>query len=69
MEFRFRKALDQQKAEYEAQLAEKEESLQFYRPYYDRARTAEKKLEELTWKTERLAQFAQKAADAVKEVN
>jgi len=33
MEYKFRKALDDQKAEYEKQLAEKEVNLEFYREY------------------------------------
>lgn len=45
LEYRLRKALDDQKAEYEKKLAEKEETLEFYRPYFDRARKAEQKLE------------------------
>lgn len=38
MELRFRKALDEQKAEYEKQLAEKEENLIFYREYTESLR-------------------------------
>ena len=37
------KAMDQMKAEYEKKLAEQEENLKFYRPYFDRATKAEKK--------------------------
>jgi hypothetical protein len=48
LELRLRKAIDQQKAEYEAKLAEKEETIEFYRPYFDRAREAEAKLKELS---------------------
>ena len=44
LEYRLRKALEDQKKEYEAKLAKKEEDLNFYRPYFERAREAEKKL-------------------------
>lgn len=44
LEYRLRKALDEQKVEYERQLKEKEENLEFYRPYFERARQAELKL-------------------------
>lgn len=45
LEFRLRKALDDQKAEYERQLAEKESTIEFYRPYFDEARGLKKKLD------------------------
>lgn len=41
LELRLRKALDDQKAEYEEKLAEKEENIKFYRPYFDRAMISE----------------------------
>ena len=44
LEYRLRKALDEQKVEYERQLKEKEEKLELYRPYFERARQAELKL-------------------------
>lgn len=48
LEYRLRKALDDQKAQYEAQLKEKEESLRFYHTYTEelreRAKTAENQL-------------------------
>lgn len=48
LEYRLRKALDDQKAQYEAMLKEKEENLEFYRTYTnelrDRAKTAENQL-------------------------
>lgn len=42
LEYRLRKALDDQKAMYEAKLAEKEETIEFYRPYFDEARSLRK---------------------------
>ena len=44
MEYKFRKALDDQKAEYERQLAEKEEYLEFYRKEFDEYMKTKKKL-------------------------
>lgn len=38
LEYRLRKALDDQKAQYEAQLKEKEENLEFYRDYTEKLR-------------------------------
>lgn len=46
LEYRLRKALEDQKKEYEAKLAEKEDTINFYSPYFERAREAEKKLAE-----------------------
>lgn len=49
LELRLRKALEEQKAEYEARLSEKEENLEFYRDYTaklnDSLKEAEKKIE------------------------
>jgi len=49
VEMRLRKAIEDQKKEYEAKLAEKEEDLEFYRGFTDQLRTraeaAEKKVE------------------------
>lgn len=42
-ELRLRKQMDEMKKMYEEQLAEKEENLNFYRPYFNRAMIAEKK--------------------------
>lgn len=47
LEYRLRKALDEQKVEYERQLKEKEEKLEFYRQYFERARQAELKLDSI----------------------
>jgi hypothetical protein len=47
MELRFRKLLDQQKAEYEKQLAEKEENLVFYRQEFKKGQEAQKKLRDI----------------------
>jgi hypothetical protein len=48
LEYRLRKALDDQKAQYEARLKEKEETLEFYRTYTgelrERAKMAENQL-------------------------
>ena len=44
MEYKLRKALDDQKAEYERQLAEKEETIDFYRPFYTEVGELRKKL-------------------------
>lgn len=44
MEYKFRKALDDQKAEYEEKLREKEEFLEFYREEFKKGREAQKKL-------------------------
>lgn len=46
LEYKLRKALEDQKAEYQKKIKEMEETLEFYRPYFDRAREAEKKLAE-----------------------
>ncbi len=48
MELKFRRALDQQKAEYEAKIAEQEGLLEFYRPFCERARQAEEKLRKMS---------------------
>lgn len=62
MDLRFRKMLDEQKAEYEAKIAEQEENLQFYREQFKIKRELEEtvkkqneKLEALKRRTERLA--------------
>lgn len=60
LEYRLRKALDEQKAEYERQLAEKEETLEFYRPYFDRARQAEARLESIAKSLDYMAQEIRK---------
>ena len=46
LEYRLRKALEDQKAEYQRKIEKMEETIEFYRPYFDRARDAEKKLAE-----------------------
>lgn len=43
-EMRLRKQLEEQKTRYEALLREKEETLEFFRPYFQRARDAEQTL-------------------------
>lgn len=47
MEFKFRKLLDQQKAEYEEKLREKEETLEWYRKEFDKGMAAQKKLKNI----------------------
>lgn len=62
MELKFRMMLDEQKAEYEAKIAEQEEYLEFYRGQFQEKRRLEEtvkrqneKLEALKRRTERLA--------------
>ena len=59
LEYRLRKALEAQKVEYEKKLAEKEETIEFYRPYFDRARTAEQKLESMAANMKTWAEWLQ----------
>ena len=47
MEYKFRKLLDQQKAEYEEKLREKEETLDWYRSEFDKGMKAQKKLKDI----------------------
>ena len=47
MELKFRKLLDQQKAEYEEQLRQKEEDIAFYRTQFKIGYEAQKKLKEI----------------------
>lgn len=47
MEYKFRKLLDQQKAEYEAKLKEQEENLEFYRAEFKKGYAARMKLKEI----------------------
>lgn len=42
-ELKLMKAMDEMKAQYEKKIADQEENLNFYRPYFDRAYKAEKK--------------------------
>ena len=46
MELRYRKMLDAQKEDYETRLKDLVETIEFYRPYYDKAYHAEKELRE-----------------------
>ena len=48
------KAMDQMKAQYEENLKEQEENLEFYRPYFEKAYKAEKELAEATNKLDRI---------------
>ena len=45
LEYRLRKALENQKAEYEELLAEKERQLSFYKPYFDKAESLERQMD------------------------
>lgn len=47
LEYRLRKTIDEQKAEYEERLQAKQEYLDFLNPYFDRAREAEAKLQRI----------------------
>ena len=47
-------AMDQMKAEYEKKLAEQEDNLKFYRPYFERSREFAKQLEAANEKLERI---------------
>ena len=47
MEYKFRKLLDQQKAEYEEKLREAEENLDFYRKEFKKGYEAQKKLRDI----------------------
>ncbi len=66
-ELKLRKALDEQKAKYEAIIAEKEDNLAFYRPYFWRANKLRKELEAANEKFERLAQIIGSAAKLLDE--
>lgn len=64
MELRYRKMLDAQKADYEARIADLNETIDFYRPYFDRAnkadaelREANKKLAQMKLHADRIAQI------------
>lgn len=47
MEYKLRKRLDEQKAEYEAKLKEQEENLEFYRVEFKKGYAARMKLKEI----------------------
>lgn len=53
-EVALRTALAQQKAQYEAKIAEQEDNLKFYRPYFEKAYKLEKQMAEANEKLERL---------------
>jgi len=48
------RATDEMKAQYEAKLKEKEETLEFYRPYFDSSNLYHKELDKAMEKLERL---------------
>lgn len=48
LELRLRKAIDAQKADYEKKIAELQETIEFYRPYYDVARNEMRRADEAT---------------------
>lgn len=60
------KAMDQMKAEYEEKIKEQEDSLKFYRPYFDKAYKAEKELAEANNKLERIQRILN--SDGIKEI-
>lgn len=60
------KLMDAMKADYERKLAEQEDNLKFYRPYFDRAYKAEKALEEKSNKLERIQRILN--SEGVKEI-
>ena len=62
-ELKLRMAMDAQKAEYEKKLAEQEENLKFYRPYFDRSYKFAKQLEEANAKLERLERVFHRVFD------
>ena len=62
-ELRLRRMLDDQKAEYERKIAEQEETLEWYRPYFDRSRQFAKQLEEANGKLERLERVFRRVFD------
>lgn len=53
-ELRLRKAMDEMKAEMQKEIDEREDNLNFYRPYFQRAWDAEKELKAANEKLERL---------------
>ena len=70
MELRFRKALEEQKTEYERQLAEKEETLEFYRKYTEELRAEAKAAEKKVERAKEYARyFAFKAESMEEELN
>ena len=60
-EYRLRKALEDQKAEYEKKLAEQEETLDFYRIQYCKMRGDAKKMREALEKVQALARWMETA--------
>ena len=62
-ELRFRKMLEEQKESFEKKLSEKEETISFYRPYFDRTRELSKQLEEANKKLERLERVFHRVFD------
>lgn len=53
-ELKLRMQMEAERADYKNHLAEQEETIAFYRPYFDRAYKAEKELKEAQEKLERL---------------
>lgn len=57
------KAMDEMKAQYEAKLKEKEETLEFYRPYFNSSNLYHKELDEAMEKLERLERVFHRVFD------
>ena len=62
-ELKLRKAMEEMKSEHAKKVAEMEETLDFYRPYFDRSRKFAKQLEEANGKLERLERVFHRVFD------
>ena len=62
-ELKLRMALTERETEYAKKVAEMEETLNFYRPYFDRTRELSKQLEEANKKLERLERVFRRVFD------
>jgi hypothetical protein len=62
-ELKLRMALAEKEAEHAQKISEMEETLNFYRPYFDRSRQFAKQLEEATAKLERLERVFRRVFD------
>jgi hypothetical protein len=62
-ELKLRMALTERETEYAKKVAEMEETLNFYRPYFDRSRQFAKQLEEANEKLERLERVFRRVFD------
>lgn len=66
-ELKLRKALAEREAEYAKRVAEMEETLEFYRPYFDRSRQFAKQLEDANAKLERIERVFRRVFDEQKD--